>query len=261
LLPTLIELCGLTRPERAKFDGTSLAGLLRGQVKPGEMPARTLVVQYGQKPEKFASAVLRKKWRLVHGTELYDLATDPGQKKDVAAEQPEVLRQLRGDYERWWGEVAPLLADPVPIVIGAAEENPVTLSAADWWNVYCDNMRDLRLGKAVNSNWNVTVAQDGEYEFALRRWPREADAAIAGMVPAFRAVAGELPAGVALPIASMRLTVGDVFDEKRPVPADAKEVTFTVRLKAGSKLPVQSYCYDASGKELCGAYFAYVTRK
>ena len=73
---------------------------------------------------------MRNKWRLVHGNELYDLRTDPSQKTNVADQQPEVLKQLRGDYEKWWGEVEPLLNDPVPIVIGAKEENPVTLSAA-----------------------------------------------------------------------------------------------------------------------------------
>ena len=35
----------------------------------------------------------------------------------------------------------------------------------------------------------------------------------------------------------------------KPVSADAKETKFTVSLKAGTKLPVQSYCYDATGKE------------
>ena len=65
----------------------------------------------------------------------------------------------------------------MPIVIGADEENPVTLSSADWWNVYCDNMNDLRRGKAANSAWHLQVAKDGEYEIALRRWPKEADAA------------------------------------------------------------------------------------
>ena len=43
--------------------------------------------------------------------------------------------------------------------------------------------------------------------------------------------------------------------------AGDKEATFTVRLKAGQKLPLQTWFLDAGGKELCGAYFAYVRRK
>src|SRR4026207_1018067 len=64
----------------------------------------------------------------------------------------------RRDYcERWWSGVEPLLAQPVPITIGADEANPVTLSAADWWNVYCDNMQDLRAGKEANATWHNRV--------------------------------------------------------------------------------------------------------
>src|SRR5947207_11963538 len=129
----------------------SFAGLLRGTAK--TLPDRTLVVQYGQKPEKFDSAVMRRKWRLVKGTELYDLKSDPGQQKNVAAEHADVLKQMRDHYEKWWNEVEPLLADPVSIVLGADQENPVTLSAADWWNVYCDNMNELRAGKPTTASW------------------------------------------------------------------------------------------------------------
>ncbi|MDX1944577.1 MAG: arylsulfatase [Pirellulaceae bacterium] len=258
LLPTLIDLCGLKGPGAERFDGLSLAPALRGQVK--RSSDRMLVVQYGQKPEKFDSAVLWHKWRLVKGTELYDLRSDPGQLTDVSAANLEVLQKMRAHYENWWTKVEPLLADPVPIVLGADEANPVTLTAADWWNVYCDNMQNLRAGKETNSVWNVQIAQDGEYEFALRRWPREADAAIAAGVPAFQAVDGMLPAGKALPIASIRLKVGEHLDQTKIV-ADAKEVKFTVKLKAGEKFPLQSFCLDAAGKELCGAYFCYVTRK
>ena len=259
LLPTLIDLCGLATPAGAKFDGMSLAPELKGETK--GRPERMLVVQYGQKPEKFDSAVLWGKSRLVHGKELYDLKTDPGQKKDVAAEQPAVLQKMREHYEKWWAGVEPLLTDPVPILIGADEENPVTLSAADWWNVYCDNMNDLRTGKPANSQWNLQVAKDGQYEIALRRWPKEADAPITAGVPLFQAFDGQLPAGVALPIAQVRLKVGDALDQTKPVPANAKEIIFNVTLKAGTKPPMQSFCLDGSGKELCGAYFAYVTRK
>jgi arylsulfatase len=258
LLPTLLDLCDIV-PIKERFDGMSLAPLLRGEPITEEAD-RVLVVQYGQKPEKFDCAILWRKWRLVKGTELYDLATDPGQERNVAAANPDAMRHMRDHYERWWAEVEPLLNQPVPIVIGADEENPVTLTSADWWNVYCDNMNDLRTGKPANSKWTVKAAQNGEYEIALRRWPREADAPIAAGVPAFQAVDGTLPPGQALPIAAIRLTVGDLLDQTKIV-ADAKEVVFTVQLKTGAELPMKSYCLDASGKELCGAYFAYVRRK
>ena len=52
----------------------------------------------------------------------------------------------------------------MPVIIGADEENPVTLSSADWANVYCDNMNNLRTGTATNGPWHIQVAKDGNYE-------------------------------------------------------------------------------------------------
>ncbi len=258
LLPTLIDLCALTSPAGASYDGTSLAGLLRGTTE--ALPDRTLVVQYGQNPAQWDSAVMWRKWRLVHGKELYDLATDPGQKNDVAAQHADVVARLRSHYESWWAGVAPQLDDFMPVVLGSDRQNPVTLSSADWANIYCDNSNDLRSGKRTNGPWYVIADRDGTYEIALSRWPKEANAPIAGPVPAFKAVAGSLPPGVALPIARARLKVADV-DESKPVNPNDTAVTFTVKLKAGTKMPLQSWFLDADGKEICGAYFADVRRK
>jgi arylsulfatase A-like enzyme len=258
LLPTLIDLCGLQAPKKAKFDGISLAPLLRGDTD--ALPDRMLVVQYGQRPVKWDGAVMWKKWRLVKGEELYDLKSDPGQKKNVAADHADVLKKMRDHYEKWWAGVAPKIDNLSPISIGSDKENPVCLSAADWANVYCDNMHNLREGVNRNGPWHLLAERDGTYEIALRRWPKEADAAISEGVPAFKAVDGGLPPGKALPIVRARLKIGDL-DETKPVAAGDKEVTFTVKLKAGTRTQMQSWFLDADGKQLCGAYFAYVRRK
>jgi arylsulfatase len=263
LLPTLIDLCGLPKPEKAKLDGTSLANLLRG--KTDTLPDRMLVVQYGDQPNgkplgKGNCAVLWNKWRLVHGSELYDLKTDLGQAKDVAVRHPEVLQKMRDHYEAWWKEIEPLTRDYEPVSIGAEEENPATLTATDWPKHFCDHVLNLLEGTEVNGPWHILVEKDGEYHISLRRWPKEADVAITTGVPAFRLVDDVLPPGRALPIAKMRLKIADL-DETKPVGEKDREVTFTVKLKAGQKLTMQSWCYDARGRELCGAYFAYVLRK
>jgi arylsulfatase len=258
LLPTLLDLCGAAPPKGVSFDGTSLAGLLRGTQE--KLPERMLVVQYGQRPERGDAAVMWNRWRLVHDKELYDLRTDPGQKKDVALEHPDVLRKMKDHYAKWWAAVEPRLDDFSPISIGADQENPVTLSAADWANIYCDNMQQLRAGVSKNGPWHLLVEKDGTYEIALRRWPREADAAIAAGVPAFKAVDGTLPEGKALPIAKARLRIGEM-DESRPVGMRDKEIVFNVPLRAGVRTQMQTWFLDAQGQELCGAYFAYVRRK
>jgi hypothetical protein len=240
-----------------------MTGLLRGTHD--KLPERTLVVQYGEQPggqklEKNRACVMWKKWRLVHGNELYDLATDPSQQNNVIDKNPEVAKKLKDHYEKWWKEVGPLTEDFVPVIIGADEQNPVTLSSADWAKIYCDNMNNLRTGINKNGPWHIQAAKDGDYEIRLRRWPKEADAAFSAGVPEFKAVDGGLPAGKALPVAKVRLKVSGL-DETKNVTAADKEAIFKVKLTAGEKLPMQTWLYDADGKELCGAYFAYVERK
>lgn len=256
ILPTLVDLCDIKTPKAAEFDGVDLATLLRGT---HELADRKVVVQYGQIPEKWTSAVLWNKWRLVKGTELYNIASDPAQENDIAAQHPDIVAAMRAHYEKWWSQVEPNLHDFVPVVLGADEENPVCLTAADWSDVYCDNMQQLRSGAKLNGPWHVIAQKSGEYEIALRRWPKEADAAIGAGVPEFKAVVGALPAGVALPVAKARLKIAGLDETKSVGPTD-KEVRFSVRLEAGAKLPMQSWFYNAEDQELSGAYFAYVRR-
>ena len=88
-------------------------------------------------------------------------------------------------------------------------------------------MFDLRAGRNRNGPWHLLVEKDGTYEIALRRWPKEANAAIAAGVPAFKAVDGGLPTGEALPIAKARLKIAGL-DETKPVGPGDKEVVFVV---------------------------------
>jgi len=53
---------------------------------------------------------MTRRWRLIRGTELYDVAADPAQKNNVAADHPEVVRRLRSAHEQWWSEISPNLA-------------------------------------------------------------------------------------------------------------------------------------------------------
>ena len=257
VLPTLLEFADLTKPAGPDFDGLSLAPLLRG--KTAALPDRTLVVQYGpgagQKdttgPKKFQSAVLWKQWRLVHGTELYDVYADRAQTRDLAPSHPEVVADLRRRYENWWATVAPRLNEFVPASLGAAAENPVLLTSSDWQDAYADNAGHVRhaVGGPRGGPWHVQIERTGDYTFALRRWPFDRDAPLAGNIT---------PPGKALPIASATLTVAG---QKLTAPAEpqAKEVVFRTRLPAG-RTPVQAWFQDAAGTDLCGAYYVKVTR-
>ncbi|MGH9837894.1 MAG: sulfatase-like hydrolase/transferase [Blastocatellia bacterium] len=106
LLPTLIDLVGISVPSRAQFEGVSLARVLRDEAQ--RLADRTLVVQY-PRPNggKGDAAVLWGRWRLLHDKELYDLDGDPGQTTDIAARHPEIVAKMRTHYERWWSRIEP----------------------------------------------------------------------------------------------------------------------------------------------------------
>lgn len=97
ILPTLAELAGATPP--AGIDGLSLVPTLTGR---GEQKAHDyLYWEYGG-----WVAIRQGHWRAVRrpkatAWELYDLASDPGESKNVADRHPEVLQRLVA-----WAEAA-----------------------------------------------------------------------------------------------------------------------------------------------------------
>jgi arylsulfatase len=261
VLPTLIDLCALEAPADPQFDGVSLAGLLRG-TQPS-LPDRMLVVQFSRMndatPDKFDSAVLWRKWRLLKGAELYDVATDPAQERNVAKDHPDVVAAMRKHYETWWADIEPRVNVLSRLVIGSDAEPLTLLSPADWQDLLLDQQLQVRTALARNSHWNLEVARNGEYTFELRRWPREADLPLRAGAPPFKGVDGELPAGKALPIAKARLKVAGT-ELSAAVGPDDQFVRFSLPLTKGD-VQAQTWLYDDAGKELCGAYYVYVWRK
>ena len=120
LMPTVLELCGVEAPKRS-FHGQSLAALARGEPAGPAWAERALVTdtQRVPRPVKWRlSCVMRGAWRLINGAALYDLATDPGQRRDVAAEHPLILAELREAYEAWWTLCERQADDAIPITLG-----------------------------------------------------------------------------------------------------------------------------------------------
>ena len=240
VLPTLLDLCGLTRPDGPPVHGTSLVPLLKGEGK--GWPKRTLVVdsQRVENPIKWRkSAVMTDRWRLVNGRELYDIQADPGQKTDVAAANAAVVATLRKTYEKWWADTSTRFDEYCPIVLGSAHENPTRLDCMDWhvakglppWN-----QGQIRRGPAANGFWAVDVKRDGTYEFDLRRWPKEH--------------------GGAVEANTARIKIGQI-ERTADVPAGAKAATFSLKLKAG---PATLQTWLTNSKLTRGAYYVYVRR-
>jgi len=249
VLPTLIELCGLKRPQDVAFDGTSLAPLLKGETS--RWPDRTLLVhsQRIEHPEKWRQcAVMTEQWRLINGKELYDIKADPVEKKDIADANPDVVEKLRQSYEQWWADLSKGFDKYCEIVIGSDKQNPTRLMSHDWhspdpaWS-----QQAVRNASKANGFWAVEIERDGTYEFELRRWPIELDAPINGAIPGGKAIAAT----------SARLKVADV-DVSKPVSKEDHAVTFQVKLKAG-KTRLETWFTDGDGTSR-GAYYVYAKR-
>jgi hypothetical protein len=249
ILPTLLELCRVQAPASARFDGISLAGLLRGQ---GQLPDRKLVVQYSRaKLEEWESAVVWNQWRLVHGKELYDATSDRAQTNDLAAKHPDVVAQLRQHYERWWQELEPLSGRFVTTSLGAEAQPVVNLTSADWQDVYADNSRHVRqaVGGPRGGHWNVLVERAGDYQISVRRWPPEEQTALTAQNGA---------GSRALPIAGAKLAVAGRQLSAKAADGD-KAVTFRAKLPAGPT-QLQAWFTDHVGNDLCGAFYATIHR-
>jgi arylsulfatase A-like enzyme len=236
VLPTLLDLCGLSKPGKVAFDGRSLRPLLEGK---GDWPERTLFVhsQRIDHPEKWRKcAVMTDRWRLVDGKELYDMTADPGQKIDVATRHADVVAGLRGAYERWYTDISGRFDEYCAIVVGSAEEDPTVLCCHDWHGEPAPSGQDMvRRGIKANGFWAIDVARAGRYAVTLRQQPAAANFPIEAT--------------------TARLRVGDV-DVSQPVPPGAKAVTFRVRLAAGGTR-LQTWFGDQGG-DLRGAYYVEV---
>ncbi len=102
LLPTLSSLTGARRPEGAPpLDGLDCSAVMLG--KPGaDSPRSTLFSLYGYLANRRISA-RRGDWKL-HLTdrpELYDLSQDLSEQRNLAAQHPDIVRELTEAYTAW----------------------------------------------------------------------------------------------------------------------------------------------------------------
>ena len=269
VLPTLIDLCQVPAPKGVKFDGTSIRELLENETVAAHWNERILVTdsQRVKDPIKWRkSAVMTSRWRLVNGKQLYDMQNDPGQKQDVASDNPKVVARLTKFYDDWWTELLPTFKKNAAIYLGHPRENPARLTSHDWittgstpWNQA--HIRSGAFGPNVTGFWNVKVHEAGEYEIRLRRWPEEADTAITAPLPPGDDVPGVTPfrarKGVAIPAVSAVLTIGKQKAEGKVEPG-ASEVVLKMTLPAG--LAQMKALFKTKDNKIVGAYYAYVRK-
>jgi arylsulfatase A-like enzyme len=259
LMPTLIDLCELQKPNGLQFDGKSLVPLMQGRLQEWEDRAVVTDSQRVPSPIKWKdSAVMRGKWRLINGRELYDIESDPEQRNDILAQHPVEAEQLRQDYEGWWDKVSVKFDEEIPISIGTSHERVTLITSHDWRGDVGEcawNQGDIRAGKICNSYVEIYVETEGTFSFELRRWPAEEDRNITEGIPG--ELSGWYSGGRAIPAIRASIKIGD-DQHTRVVTDQDKSVIFTAYLKQGPT-HLQTYLEDKEGQML-GAYYVYIRR-
>jgi arylsulfatase A-like enzyme len=195
VLPTVLDLCGVAAPAELKLDGISLRPLLEQ-----ESPAWRERMLFTHNPidevNKYPGAVRTQRHRLVReirgpaggskakandasasAWQLYDMEADPGQQKDIAADHPDVVKQLSAAYDAWFADVSRAGLARFPLPVGYAEHNPVELHAPQ---AYFDAPLHFASGPGYANDWltgwtnanakvwfEIDVAADGDYDIEL----------------------------------------------------------------------------------------------
>ncbi len=244
LFPTIAALTGTALPADYTSDGISLAPFILSGTIP-DSTERILITEAQEIPVPSAwrqQCVMAGPWRLINGRELYDLRTDPGQRKNLAGEQSETVQRLRTAGESWWNRLAPDKLEPVRTIVGGVQD-PVLLTPHDWLARGSSPVTrdDVIRGTPANGQWLLEVAGEGNYDILLRRWPLTVNRALNDSF--FTPDKARLRLGTA--------------DETKSVPPGSTGVNFRVALKPG---PAALQTWLTGDGKTSGAYFVEVRR-
>ena len=196
VFPTILALADVPVPEGLQLDGKSIASILRSgegaQVHEKLFlwcdPAadyRTSRMTY----PKNNYAVRSGPWKLVKGTELYNLDEDPFESRNVIEQHREIARELKTAFDLWSEDVIPRQdLQPLPIPIDG-EDTPSygsnifrggTLVTLRWAQLHGDGGIRFAYNKNIRDrltdwtsltdyiSWPVEVRREGLYDVVLQ---------------------------------------------------------------------------------------------
>ncbi|AQQ70372.1 Arylsulfatase [Limihaloglobus sulfuriphilus] len=284
-MPTILDLCGIDDGGRT-FHGKSLVPLLEG----GARQDRVIVTDSQRlvNPVKWRlSSVMTDNYRLINGSELYDISCDPEQRCDISAQHQDIVNRLRDEYEKWWRLVSGKFEQEIPIPVGAELGEQTVLCCHDWrfepasgeevaanlhnWRFDdCDtawSQGHIRQAKITNGYWEVYVQKTGIYKIKLCRWPQESGHSLKegfeGDDVQWRSdiIASEdywlYRDGRAIDIVEAKLIINGK-EYVKDVTEDKMSADFQLRLSKG---PANlKTIFTLSDNTKLGAYYAYLTR-
>jgi arylsulfatase A-like enzyme len=118
-LPTMLQLAGLEQPAGVGEDGQSFAAALRGEAVVPTRPLAWHYPHYHGSEWTPGAAYQRDDWKLIEfyeqgDAELYNLSSDPGERVNLASQQPQQLAELRRELRDWQRQMQAVLPQPNP---------------------------------------------------------------------------------------------------------------------------------------------------
>ena len=136
ILPTLAEIAGIDISDIPDLDGRSFLPYLKNTTHKADdryrfvhggrwplnpenqndqrVPAHWIGTLQSSNPDNSIyknCAVRNERYRLVNNKALYDVISDPGQKQNIAGQQPDVVLEMSKVYNQWWREVRPYMVN------------------------------------------------------------------------------------------------------------------------------------------------------
>jgi len=171
LLPTLSAMTGSPLISKKPIDGKDITPLIKGEAV--DWPAREIISYRGYTRRGGKQASIRtQQYRLDNDGKLYDMVADPGQTVDVAAANPQVVRELQGVKTQFLKEIADVSGEDVrPFPVGyshitalpARDGEPHGNAERSARAPNCSFFQNLASPEDYVT-WHVEVADAAEYE-------------------------------------------------------------------------------------------------
>ena len=187
VLPTLLELASVPLPKQQPLDGVSLVPLLQG--KASSWPQRTLFDLTGRGGKdgtpipEYPGTARTQTHRWVHDGKqamLFDLRNDPGEKSNLAAQQPALAAEMEKAYLSWFQEVTARSGGKVarfPITLTEGTDLPIANAAriggAQLFGKGWDYDWATFPTTAAAMAWHLSVPVAGRYEVSALHTAKE----------------------------------------------------------------------------------------
>lgn len=135
ILPSILDMCNATPAHYTKpIDGISIVPLIKNPNTNQWIEQQFFMHFVRQGAQNIInnrylnSCVRGEEYKLVNGNELYNIATDQGETKNIAAQYPEKVAKLHKAYDKWFDEVvAERNLKGSPNYIGSPKQRTINL--------------------------------------------------------------------------------------------------------------------------------------